>query len=377
MSGLAPFLAVGAAIDKPLLLWSEPGQGKTAATRQFCAVTERHCETVIASLRDPTDFGGLPVVIDGAVHLAPPNWARRAHAAALAGQDVLLFFDEFTTAPPAVQAALLRVVDERVVGDLDLRRLPAGAGRVYVLAAANPEDQAAGGWGLSAPLANRLIHVTWRPELADWLDGMVSGWAPQPPVRVRPDWAAGLPAARTLVAAYIKTQPTKRHVLPEDEARRGGPWPSLRTWEYAAYVIAAAGALELPADRARAVRNELLAGTVGDVAAEFARWEQELDLPDPEALLADPGALVLPRRTDLQYAILTAVTGAVIGSPATNTPARWEACCEVLAKAEEAGNPDIAAVCLGQLARNRPTGARTPRALERFAQAIAAARIPF
>lgn len=57
--------------------------------------------------------------------------------------------DEISTAPPAVQAALLRVVLERVVGDLEL---PDG---VAVIAAANPPEQAAGGWDLSATISRR------------------------------------------------------------------------------------------------------------------------------------------------------------------------------------------------------------------------------
>ena len=65
-------------------------------------------------------------------------------------------FDEISTAPPAVQAALLRVVLERTVGDL---RLPDA---VSLVAAANTPEQAAGGWELSPPLANRFLS----PELA-------------------------------------------------------------------------------------------------------------------------------------------------------------------------------------------------------------------
>src|SRR5205823_11964182 len=60
-----------------------------------------------------------------------------------------------STAPPAVQAAMLRIVLERVVGDLEL---PPG---VRVVAAANPPEQAADGWDLAPPLANRLVHLDW------------------------------------------------------------------------------------------------------------------------------------------------------------------------------------------------------------------------
>ena len=92
-------------------------------------------EVVIGSIREPSDFAGLPVVIDGAVQMAPPLWARQLADA----RQALLFLDELTTAPPAVQAAMLRVVLERVVGDLVL---PEG----IRVAAANPPEEAADGW---------------------------------------------------------------------------------------------------------------------------------------------------------------------------------------------------------------------------------------
>jgi hypothetical protein len=52
------------------------------------------CEVVIASIREPSDFAGLPIVADGGVRFAPPRWARRLAAA---GHDIL-FLDEISTA---------------------------------------------------------------------------------------------------------------------------------------------------------------------------------------------------------------------------------------------------------------------------------------
>ncbi len=121
-------LGVAVAARVPVLLWGAPGTGKTSTIRAMAEVMGWPCETVIASIREPSDFAGLPVVIGDGVRFAPPGWARRL---AEAGRG-LLFLDELSTAPPAVQAALLRVVLERVVGD---REPPAD---VRVGAAANP-----------------------------------------------------------------------------------------------------------------------------------------------------------------------------------------------------------------------------------------------
>src|SRR3954465_6644191 len=108
-------LGTAAAARVPVLLWGAPGTGKTSAIRAMAAAAGWPCETVIASIREPSDFAGLPIVNrDGGatgrarVELAPPLWAL-----SLAEQGHgLVFFDEVSTAPPAVQAALLRVVLE-------------------------------------------------------------------------------------------------------------------------------------------------------------------------------------------------------------------------------------------------------------------------
>src|SRR6202035_719206 len=51
------------------------------------------CEAVIGSLREPSDFAGLPVVTDDGVRLEPPAWEKRLQAA----QAGYLFIDELST----------------------------------------------------------------------------------------------------------------------------------------------------------------------------------------------------------------------------------------------------------------------------------------
>jgi MoxR-like ATPase len=110
-------LGVAVAARVPVLLWGAPGTGKTSVIRAMATALGWPCETVIASIREPSDFAGLPVVVGEDVRFAPPVWARRL---AQAGRG-LLFLDELSTAPPAVQAALLRVVLERVVATWNCR----------------------------------------------------------------------------------------------------------------------------------------------------------------------------------------------------------------------------------------------------------------
>lgn len=148
-------LTLAVAADLPVLLWGEPGIGKTAALTQLAAALDLPLTTVIASVHEPSDFSGLPIVGDDpaqqGVPMAPPDWAVRL---VRAGRG-LLFLDELSTAPPAVQAALLRLVLERRIGALQLPP------EVRIVAAANPRSSAADGWELSPPLANRFVHLQW------------------------------------------------------------------------------------------------------------------------------------------------------------------------------------------------------------------------
>src|SRR5215475_7911281 len=335
-------LGVAVASRVPVLLWGAPGTGKTSAIRAMASAMDLPCETVIASIREPSDFAGLPIVVGGEVRFAPPAWARRL---AEAGRG-LLFLDELSTAPPAVQAALLRVVLERAVGDLTL------PDEVAVVAAANPPEQAADGWDLSAPLANRLCHLAWQTDPRAVADGLAGGWS-APVVPVLPDgWHAEEILSRGLVAAFLHVRPGLACAPPTNAAAAGRGWPSPRTWEMAARLMAAAGAAGV-GDEAR---SALISGAIGDGAGvEFLAWLVEMDLPDPEQERADPA-----------YAALAAIAAAVAADP---TPARWTAGWQVLGLAADTA-PDVAAVAARVLAKCRPDGTALPAEINMFAPVL-------
>jgi MoxR-like ATPase len=341
-----------------VLLWGSPGTGKTSAVVSLADAIGWPCEVVIGSIREPTDFGGLPVVHDGDVRLAPPAWARRLVDAG----HGLLFLDELTTAPPAVQAAMLRVVLERVVGEL---RLPP---EVRVVAAANPPEQAADGWELSPPLANRLVHLEWPTDGRYVAHGLAVGF-PLPSLFAldggRPVEAQRL-TARATVAAFLEVRPDLALQLPRSAAGSGRGWPSPRSWEAVATLLAACTAARA-SDEAR---DALVMGAVGDGAGiEFLSWLEHLDLPDPEAVLADPDSFELPERSDRAFAVMTAVaTVAIAGGDAE----RWQQAWRVVARAAERA-PDVATLVARTLASNRPAGAELPEAVLDLAPILRAA----
>jgi hypothetical protein len=352
-------LALAVAANLPVLLWGEPGIGKSATLQQLAEGLGLPLETVIASVHEPSDFAGLPIVGDSpatdGVPMAPPDWAVRL---ARTGSG-LLFFDELSSAPPAVQAALLRVVLERRVGSLSLPP------SVRIVAAANPPTSAADGWHLAPPLANRFVHLHWTHDPRTVARGLAGTWPAVAVPAVRPGRAAtALARARGAIAGFLTARPGLTHHLPADAEARGGAWPSPRTWEMVLRLLAfhhAAGT------DAQALALAVI-GAVGDGAGlEFVTYLENLDLPDPERVLADPEAFRLPERGDRQLAFLTAVISAV---QAKVDRSRWEAGWVVLGKAVEAGVPDVAARAAMDLAALRDTSWPVPPAIHAFAEVL-------
>ena len=356
-------LTLAVAADLPVLLWGEPGIGKTAALNQLAKALDLPLTTVIASVHEPSDFSGLPVVGDDpaqqGVPLAPPDWAVRL---VRAGRG-LLFLDELSTAPPAVQAALLRLVLERRIGAL---QLPPG---VRIVAAANPRSSAADGWELSPPLANRFVHLQWVHDHEVVVRGLGGVWPVAPLPRLDPaELSAAVAFARRAVCELLTVRPELVHRLPTNETKRGGAWPSPRSWDMTLRLIAFATA----AGSSREGLSLLVRGTVGDgPGLELMASLDRMDLPEPEQLLADPACAVLPERGDLRQVVLDGVVAAVRNRPER---ARWDAAWAVLVRALETGAPDLLVVPATTLASLRREDWEVPAAIEHLASTVALSR---
>lgn len=327
----------------PTLLMSDPGVGKSSLVRGLATLTGVPCEVVLGSIREPADVAGLPVVgRDDQVRLAPPAWAKRLCEA----EGGYLLLDELTTTPPSTQAALLTVALERVVGETAL------PDDVVVVAGANPPDRAADGYDLAPPLANRFCHLEFNPSPDEWLDGMAVGWSAPPPSRAVSADEGRVEAIKAQVLGFIRHRPNLLHAFPTDPASTGGAWPSRRTWSMLA------SALAHVRDDDTAARQALTFGLVGEGAGiEFLTWCAEADLPDPSAVVADPGVMDWTDRADRVWAVLM---GVVALASSQGTQAAWIAAWGPLVAAAEAGAADVAAAAARPLGRARPAKARIP-----------------
>lgn len=345
----------------PVLLWGDPGAGKTACV-ESAAQHGWHVETITITHSEPSDFNGLPVVMpDGTVRLAPPGWARR-----LVEHDgpSIAFFDEFSTASPALQAAALRPLTHYEVGAVQLPET------VSFVAAANPSDVAAAGWELAAPTANRFVHLHWGMPYEVYAEGLVTGHWPALTVHETPaDYPALVDHERVLVTGFLRARESQLSAIPKNAADRGTAYPSPRSWDYAARLGAFARGVNADA----AVRHLLIAGAVGDTAAhEYIQWTAANDLPDPEVLLADPDSATFEgMRSDRVYVTLQGVLAAFSRRP---TVERWSAAVDLCAMAATApgASVDPAVPVIRALLRPslRPSGTAVPPSIRVFAPAL-------
>jgi len=344
----------------PVMLWGPPGIGKTMRTHAICRSLGLTLIEQVCSTWDPTDVG-LPMRTNGCFERVAPKWAHDCVEAVESGGG-LLYLDEFSCTPPAVQAPALKIVGERKCGDF---KLPDG---LSIALSANPIDQAAGGWDLAPPMANRMVHLDSSLVTDDWIDGMLGGWPDTVVDKLPVGWESMIPAKSALVTAYIRRMPSHLLSVPEDEATQGKAWPSPRSWDFLCRLLAAAESC----GASPAVVAHLVKGSVGHPGVSFLTFCEQLDLPNPESLLSDPSLYEHPNRGDKAHAILGSVVAAALGKA---TAKRWEAAVSIMLMAAEQGGTDIAAIAARPLFKNMPSGANVPDEVVKFFPMLNAANL--
>jgi hypothetical protein len=288
----------------PPFLWGTPGTGKTARVFSYETMTSRHVERWLLSRVEPIDIKPR-VYHDGkAVVCDAPEVER------VASTRGILFFDELNLSTRETEGAALNLMDHP----------PSG---VSIIAAGNPPSRGQAARYLGAPAANRFCHLTVESDPKAWAAGMMSGWTVEPLETLAVEREVLDAAQRkmaALVATYIRHQPGDLEAKPETTAEAGGAWASSRTWDFVSRLLAVSSVLGLPEEDVQA----LTCGCVGPgPGLKIAAWVDARDLPDPEALLADPTSYKPPvDRIDRILATCSAVFAAV---DRELTADRWKA----------------------------------------------------
>lgn len=345
--------AMAAAIkaNVPVLIWGQPGTTKTASIEAHASEWGFHSEVVVGGCREAVDFMGLPVEVDGEVRYSQLAWFKRLTAA----ERGLLILDEFTSIAPATMRAMVRIVQERWVGD---HQLPDS---VSIVAIANPPETAVDGWDLAPPVANRFFHLNWNFDRSAWLEGVLSDFAGfQAPGldSMTGELTSGrIVAARTRITEFLRSKPQLvAPGPPADPADAGKAWPSPRSWTNAMAIL---GALDSTDDDAARL---VLMGCVGEGAAiEFMTWDQQHSLHDPEAVLNNPSIVEWSKeRPDRLFALVNGVVAIVkmeLAADSRNTKV-WEKGMAVLVACAEGGKPDAAMPAARHLLAAKPSDAK-------------------
>jgi hypothetical protein len=279
--------------NQTVFLIGDPGIGKSALIEKVGREIDYPVHTLLGSTLDPTDVGGLPVrrPDSSAVDRIPLAVIHDA-----AQRPCLLFLDELSAAPPAVQAAFLRLILERKAGDVTLHP------ETRVVAAANPPDQAPAGFELSAPLMGRASVVHLRPREEEILDHLAT-------LGDDSDSAGAFERAlrdeALLFAAVANALPEILQIdIPTDCVTGGQPWGAPRSWERAIRARAAAVAMGMDG-----LSNAVFTITAGSVGVRQATSYSGVlrmitELPTVDEIVADPASALLPTERVKQVAAL-------------------------------------------------------------------------
>lgn len=313
----------------PLLLWGEPGTVKTSIIEEVCARYALPCECLSPGERGEGAFGVVPVPIgkgaDTVLRYPRPDWTEKFDN----GAGGVVFVDEMTTAPPALQAPLLGLLLARRIGGFQL------GPRVRVIGAANPPEYAAGGFDLASAVANRIGHIEWTaPTIEEHAAYMLRGDAGEKveatldaeteEARVEKLWPDAWAKARGLEVAFLSRRSNLKNACPkanDPKASRG--WPSDRSWENATRAFASAEVHRLTESE----REEFAAGFVGEGAAsEFFAFATDQDLADPARVLDGKDKFThSASRIDRTAALLSGCAALVTPAGATKRKERTEA----------------------------------------------------
>lgn len=349
----------------PLLVWGSPGQAKSAKIGSYAKKWCEFFDTIVGGNREATDFLGLPIQTDDGVINVPPSFAIKANAA----KSALLFFDELTTAAPSVQKAMLRIFQERVVGELQLKD------HVRIIAAANPPEQAADGWDLPAPVANRLLHLDWHFDVDEFLVGVMNDFATSTTYSIEqllgPASTQQRAHTASMITAFLRERGSDLLTpeVPQDPTKAGRAWPSPRSWSNAIAVLSEIN----PRDESAQVLA--LSGLVGEGAAtEYFKWAADLSLPNPDDVLRDPEkAIDWSQRPDVLFAIARSVSYTVVNR---GKKEGYEAAFKVMDAYTNHNRTDVALPSVKELLSTMPDGTTMPAGLRtKFATTLEGAGI--
>ena len=249
LSSILPTLIKG---REPVLLTGPVGIGKTDTIKN--AAKEAGAKLIICHpvCSDPTDFKGLPAIVEGEAVWLPYGDLKRMVENET--EPLVVFFDDLGQSTQTVQSAIMQLVLGREINSQKV------SDSVVFMAATNRRTDKAGVKGIITPLLSRFSTIIpLEVSVSDWTDWAISN---------------GVPAE---LIAFIKFRPELLHSFDPNHVDSTGD--SLVNQPCPRTITAAGRLLNLGLDG-----YEVIKGATGEAfATEFlsflARIEQLGDLP--------------------------------------------------------------------------------------------------
>ena len=270
------------------MIWGSPGVGKSDVVAQVAKAMNAELRDVRLTLFDPVDLKGFPDkdVDTQQMRFLPPSFLPPMKVKGKPNKTKgILFLDELVSAERSVQAAAYQLILNRSIGEYTL---PDGW---HVVAAGNRASDRALVNAMPSALANRFVHIDYDVSHDDFCE-----------------WAIKHGDIDSLLLAFLRFRPGLLHDFKPAENPRS--FPSPRSWMFVNRLLKT-NSLH-PSDE-----HALVAGTVGEGAASelVAFMRVYRDLPDIDAILADPDKHKVPDgKPSVMYALATAL-GAKVTVP--------------------------------------------------------------
>jgi hypothetical protein len=153
-----------------LMVLSQPGIGKTETITEFAKDIGARLETVVASTLDRMDVAGLPYTVTdeklgNVTRFAPmellANLCKKRNPG---GGAVVLYFNELMDAPESTYPVLMRLFNERAIGDIVLRD------NVVLIGDGNPPECNVSGRSLPFAMRRRFAWFVVRADVQEWTE---------------------------------------------------------------------------------------------------------------------------------------------------------------------------------------------------------------
>ena len=183
---------------RTVMLWGRPGIGKTDGCQAVAAEENVEFIPFNLAMRDPTDIKGLGKVTEDGY----TQWSKDETFFPKNNGHRLVLIDDFTIAPPTLQAAAQELINNRQVGGRII------SDKVILVMAGNYEKDQSFTSAMPASTANRPLHLFVVPKAQDWIF-----------------WAA----KRNVHPVVLSAINMWENILFGDP-KSSTPWPSPRSW---------------------------------------------------------------------------------------------------------------------------------------------------